>query len=476
MVERKLYKTKLCVLYQRGRCSRQYCNFAHGSAELRGSFNGSNRSVVFLQFVENVVFSSSDFCMNDTAKGHPNALSHFILQCAYSWRMWYFLMISPQKINGKGSLGFLGWELYTTDANILHVEGYRRQEYREGRDLRERLDRMRSPLNNSPGRGDPKARHSSRGDSPRSLGKRIDRNHRKRKHLDGHSDYSGRMSEGTEDQTNDKRQTSSDTKLRINEQLQLREIQSEIKILESDKLQLEMYLEDKVKEADTLTLKIHELEMQLSKEEEERKRFTTNIKKFIKAHNRHLQLQDELKRSHAQLQKLGEQLDLDAAAPGIEDDSRINTMSDDVTGGSSPMNGVQMNYSPRGKGMLGQLGKLEWKAFRQSGNHDQLINADVDAYNGRGPLAYEDKSRIGINQSADIASADKYKVSERGLTLPSTCIAAHAIDEDVDIVEVDDKLQGTGAASTGAETDYKGDDENVDVDGVDEETVEVDIV
>ncbi|KAK6157267.1 hypothetical protein DH2020_011515 [Rehmannia glutinosa] len=441
MVERKLYKTKLCVLYQRGRCSRQYCNFAHGSAELRGSFNG-------------------------------------------------------------------------------------RQEYREGRDLRERLDRMRSPLNNSPGRGDPKARHSSRGDSPRSLGKRIDRNHRKRKHLDGHSDYSGRMSEGTEDQTNDKRQTSSDTKLRVNEQL--REIQSEIKILESDKLQLEMYLEDKVKEADTLTLKIHELEMQLSKEVEERKRFTTKIKKFIKAHNRHLQLQDELKRSHAQLQKLGEQLDLDAAAPGIEDDSRINTMSDDVTGGSSPMNGVQMNYSPQRKrsrvfleihdasnpgmlvnpvGGMTEIGKIRvGKLSRQSGNHDQLINskkpeADVDAYNGRGPLAYEDKSRIGINQSADIASTDKYKVSERGLTLPSTCIAAHAIDEDVEVVEVDDKLQGAGAASTGAVTDvtlkslrlpflppppppippnvylqYKGDDENVDVDGVDEETVEVDIV
>ncbi|KAK6134893.1 hypothetical protein DH2020_031377 [Rehmannia glutinosa] len=345
MVERKLYKTKLCVLYQRGRCSRQYCNFAHGSAELRGSFNG-------------------------------------------------------------------------------------RQEYREGRDLRERLDRMRSPLNNSPGRGDPKARHSSRGKIPTSL---------QRKHLDGHSDYSGRMSDGTEDQTNDKRQTSSDTKLRINEQL--REIHSEIKILESDKRQLEMYLEDKVKEADTLTLKIHELEMQLSKEKEEGKR------------------------SHAQLQKLGEQLDLDAAAPGIEDDSRINTMSDDVTGGSSPMNGGQMNYSPQRKrsrvfleihdasnqvnpvGEMTEIGKIRvGKLSRQSGNHDQLTNskkpeADVDAYNGRGPLAYEDKSRIGINQSADIASADKYKVSERGLTLPSTCIAAHAIDEDVDIVEVDDKLQ-----------------------------------
>ncbi|KAK4437344.1 hypothetical protein Salat_0068300 [Sesamum alatum] len=95
-----------------------------------------------------------------------------------------------------------------------------------------------------------------------------------------------------------------------------------------------------------------------------------------------------------------------------------------------------------------------------------------------------------------------YKVSEPGLMLPSTGIAAHAMDEDVEVVETDDKLPAGGAASTGVETEvtlkssrlpflppppppipqdvylqYKGDDcENVDVDGVDEETVEVDIV
>nr|QEX51201.1 zinc finger CCCH domain-containing protein 13 isoform X1 [Cymbidium ensifolium] len=43
MLGRKMYKTKLCLLYQRGRCPRQNCSFAHGEVEVRrftGSFNG----------------------------------------------------------------------------------------------------------------------------------------------------------------------------------------------------------------------------------------------------------------------------------------------------------------------------------------------------------------------------------------------------------------------------------------------------
>ncbi|KAL7086774.1 hypothetical protein ACP275_13G022300 [Erythranthe tilingii] len=350
MVERELYKTKLCMLYERGRCPRQFCNFAHGNAELRRSFNG-------------------------------------------------------------------------------------REEYREGRDLRERLDRIRSPLENSPGRGDAKARHSSRGDSPRSVGKRIDRNHRKRRQLDGHSnDYSGRMSDGTEDKIKDRRQISSDTKIRVDEQL--REMHSEIKMLESDRRRMEMYLEDKVKEADNFTLKIHELEMQLSKEKEEGKRLTTKIKKFVKAHSRHLRLQDELKRSHAHFQKLGEQLASDVVGPGNEE---INTMSDDVAGGyASPLNEGQLNAAPpkkRSRVFMGahdssnQVGRSRVdKLSQRSGNHDKFSNSKKPEADG------------------DAATADKHKVSEAGVTKPSTGIAANAIDEDVEVVETDNnKFQVVGA-------------------------------
>lgn len=38
-----------------------------------------------------------------------------------------------------------------------------REEFRGGGDLRERLDRMRSPSHNSPGRRDAKSRHTSHG-------------------------------------------------------------------------------------------------------------------------------------------------------------------------------------------------------------------------------------------------------------------------------------------------------------------------
>ncbi|KAK8502307.1 hypothetical protein V6N12_002028 [Hibiscus sabdariffa] len=40
-LNRSKRQTKLCVLYQRGHCSRQSCSFAHGDADLRG-FSGSH--------------------------------------------------------------------------------------------------------------------------------------------------------------------------------------------------------------------------------------------------------------------------------------------------------------------------------------------------------------------------------------------------------------------------------------------------
>ncbi|XP_073154245.1 zinc finger CCCH domain-containing protein 13 [Henckelia pumila] len=438
MVERKLYKTRLCLLYQRGRCSRQYCNFAHGSAELRGPLNGT-------------------------------------------------------------------------------------QEYR-GRDLRESLGRNRSPLRKYSPRRDDRARHSSHGNSPRSPMTRIDRNHRKKQRLDGTHDYSGsmRMSDGNEDQNRERTWTPSDSKMLLDEQL--RHMLTEIKILGNDKQKLEIFLEEKGQEADALNLKIHDLEMQLSKEKEEAKRVSTKIKKFIKAHNRHLRLQEELKRSHAQVLKLGEQLDFNAARQGSnEEDSKINAVSEDETGVNnvSPLNECQINSSPSQKKLRGYLedhdasnqvkgnraeirGTWLEKPSRHTEHHEQSVRRkESDANNRCGPMAYEDKPRRGTYQPPDVASADKvpplFSVPEMGLILPSTGLAAHAVDEYVEDLDMDEKFQATGAASTRTEADatlkflpypppppppappnvysqYEGDDEHVDIDDADEEAVEVDII
>lgn len=57
----------------------------------------------------------------------------------------------------------------------------------------------------------------------------------------------------------------------------------------------------------------------------------------------------EFYRSQSQLQKLGEQLDLDVGG-GNEEDLKIKALSDDVTGGfASPLNEGQLNSSPRRK-------------------------------------------------------------------------------------------------------------------------------
>lgn len=407
-------------MYQKGRCSRPTCSFAHGDAELRRPFRSHH--------------------------GGPD--------------------------------------------------------YRVG-DLRDKLDRRLSPQKiYSPGR-DTRGRNRFRGLSPsRSPENKSDRKRWKKQHLDGPREFSAslKISDGIDDRVEEGKFTPSDSKVVLLEQL--KEVQLDINVLEDRKLQLETNEEEKGQEADILSSRIKELETQLQKEKEESKRIASKIKKFVKAHNRHSQMQDELKRSQARLQKLGYQLGLDATkVGGNEEDSSINIMSDEETTNYhlvDPQNDKQTIPSPNKKKQHVDRNNTngfvpEANLTKDGGRVAESVHLkEVSRWNqhptNHGSVADESKLK-GKNVSTSWFSAQAKNVrSANALALPSTGIAAHVNDEEIEveveqIEEIDMASAGTGKGATyvakgmqfrlppplpiprNAYIERVGDDENVDVVG-----------
>lgn len=391
-------------------------------------------------------------------------------------------------------------------------------------DLREKIGRRRSPIQrHSPARD---ARPSQGYTTPRSYGKPSDREPRKRQ-FDARNDISRnlRISDSIEDKVNDRKAKSSDSKGNLDEQLN--NVKCEIHRLEDHKTRLKMYLEEKDQAVDSLSYKIQELEMQLCKEKDECERIISKTKKFIKAHNRLTRLQKELLRAQAKLQKLGDQLGSDVVEPGpSEEDTRINTVTDGdhvANRVMSPQIELQTLASsskkrPRilnteGDGQLKQATLTEGikrKAFRSEkhmrsdvhqAHHYDNKDATVDGNKGWRPVTTEAQNKLGKNLPSDIPSGAKCKDSEPDL-FPSTSMAAHVMDEVVDI-ETDGNPEvaenSSGKVEQGVADDevhrfpfqlppppplprnfylqYSGENENVavDVDGP-EEMVDVDII
>uniref|UniRef100_A0A1J3F564 Zinc finger CCCH domain-containing protein 40 n=1 Tax=Noccaea caerulescens TaxID=107243 RepID=A0A1J3F564_NOCCA len=177
-------------------------------------------------------------------------------------------------------------------------------------DLRDKLGRHFSPERRpSLDRGRRRVQRFNGHENPRPFEKPRDEDYREHRRYDERRDYAAAgLKVGNRIEVREKDERNKFVGYNNVLEEQLKDVEMDVKMLTDDKLRLEASVERKAQEANILTCRIEELETQLDREKDECKRITSSTKKFVKEYNRFLRAQDDLKRSQARLQKLGNQL------------------------------------------------------------------------------------------------------------------------------------------------------------------------
>ncbi|KAG6475751.1 hypothetical protein ZIOFF_064980 [Zingiber officinale] len=398
-------------------------------------------------------------------------------------------------------------------------------------DLRDKLDRRYSPHRRvSPGRV-PRAQHSFRYQKPisrdrgsslsRSPIRRSDRRHRKKHRTDGESDFSEsfKASDGSEERKKEDKVPSYDDKDDLEEQL--RQLQLDIEMLDDHKSQLESLLDEKINEAHKLSTRMEDLESQLNKEQEDYKRITSKIKKFIRAHGRYIKAQEELKRqvfhvqgSQTRLQKIGDQFSSDTLKlNAYEDDPSANIISDGDPNADGNLRKRERDFEAPFRSEKSQRSERPAPMSETTIKRIETMKAILK----RNTSQVEDYNHKQGRNASSIGSLDKGKGLEVRHSLPLTGMAAHAIDELLEANEFDEKHEAAETIAVNETDDadrstkstcippppqatqnaykqvvvqtsvldipmvkiyphiYQGDDDEIDVEKVDSEMLDIDI-